>query len=246
MDVTRLLEPAGFTAQSLVVMDAARLAWEVGDAELMAGAAVIARAGAGRSETPTRRAMAAMCDALADRDIDALVRAADELDRAERVWDAAVALHIAGLEAAGLRRQDAAALLERGAAAYRALGCRHHAALAREGLRFAALHRHPGGTAGTASGSTAGPAADRPSVGSMGGVAGASAATLDAARPELSPAERRVLALIGAGRANGEIAAELYVSKRTVESHVASLYRKLGVSTRVALALLADSQVTRG
>ena len=53
---------------------------------------------------------------------------------------------------------------------------------------------------------------------------------------ELSDAERRILQLVVEGRANGDIASELFVSKRTVESHVTSLYRKLGVTTRVALA----------
>ncbi len=33
----------------------------------------------------------------------------------------------------------------------------------------------------------------------------------------------------------------LFVSKRTVESHLGSLYRKLSVSTRVALALAAPA-----
>ncbi len=50
------------------------------------------------------------------------------------------------------------------------------------------------------------------------------------------PAEATVLALIGDGLDNGQVARRLQISKRTVESHVAKLYLKLGVSGRVALA----------
>ena len=52
----------------------------------------------------------------------------------------------------------------------------------------------------------------------------------------LTATERRVVALVADGLANSEIAAALGVSRRTVESHVSSAYRKLDVSSRVALA----------
>jgi DNA-binding CsgD family transcriptional regulator len=59
---------------------------------------------------------------------------------------------------------------------------------------------------------------------------------------ELTATERRVADLIAAGATNREAAAELFVSVRTVETHVASVYRKLGVRTRAELARrLADS-----
>jgi DNA-binding CsgD family transcriptional regulator len=53
---------------------------------------------------------------------------------------------------------------------------------------------------------------------------------------ELTAAERRVADLIAAGVTNRDAAAELFVSVRTVETHVASIYRKLGVRTRAELA----------
>jgi DNA-binding NarL/FixJ family response regulator len=43
-----------------------------------------------------------------------------------------------------------------------------------------------------------------------------------------------VLRLIGAGRSNTEIAAELVLSKKTVEHHVSAIYDKLGVRNRAA------------
>ena len=51
----------------------------------------------------------------------------------------------------------------------------------------------------------------------------------------LTATERRVADLIAAGATNRDAAAELFVSVRTVETHVASIYRKLGVRTRAEL-----------
>jgi DNA-binding CsgD family transcriptional regulator len=49
---------------------------------------------------------------------------------------------------------------------------------------------------------------------------------------ELSRREGEIAALILAGKSNKEIATDLTVSERTVESHVASIFAKLGVSSR--------------
>jgi predicted ATPase/DNA-binding CsgD family transcriptional regulator len=53
----------------------------------------------------------------------------------------------------------------------------------------------------------------------------------------VSPREAEVLELVGARLSNAEIGARLYISVRTVESHVSSLLRKLEVPDRRALAL---------
>jgi DNA-binding NarL/FixJ family response regulator len=55
----------------------------------------------------------------------------------------------------------------------------------------------------------------------------------------LSSRELEVLTLVTAGLTNGEVADQLCVSPRTVESHRASLQRKLLVRTRAELASLA-------
>ena len=52
----------------------------------------------------------------------------------------------------------------------------------------------------------------------------------------LTPTERRVVDLVVAGRTNAEVAAELSVSRRTVESNLTRVYRKLGVRSRTGLA----------
>jgi DNA-binding CsgD family transcriptional regulator len=57
----------------------------------------------------------------------------------------------------------------------------------------------------------------------------------------LTPSERRVAHLAAEGHSNRDIAQKLYVTPRTVEFHLTSIYRKLGISRRAALPnALAD------
>jgi predicted ATPase/DNA-binding CsgD family transcriptional regulator len=55
----------------------------------------------------------------------------------------------------------------------------------------------------------------------------------------ISAREAEILTLVGEHRSNAEIGAQLYISVRTVETHVSSLLRKLRVPDRRALADLA-------
>lgn len=55
----------------------------------------------------------------------------------------------------------------------------------------------------------------------------------------LTPRELEVLALVGTGRANKEIAAELSISERTARTHVSNILRKLGLASRTQAALWA-------
>jgi DNA-binding CsgD family transcriptional regulator len=52
----------------------------------------------------------------------------------------------------------------------------------------------------------------------------------------LTAAERRVADLVAAGGTNREVAAELFLGERTVESHLSRVYAKLGVRSRTELA----------
>jgi len=61
-----------------------------------------------------------------------------------------------------------------------------------------------------------------------------------AATPEISSREAEVLAALGDRLTNAEIASRLYISVRTVESHVPALLRKFDVGSRRDLAALAQ------
>jgi DNA-binding CsgD family transcriptional regulator len=52
----------------------------------------------------------------------------------------------------------------------------------------------------------------------------------------LTPAERRVAVLVAEGRTNREVAAALFLTERTVASHLSHVYAKLGVRSRTELA----------
>ncbi|MEQ9162337.1 MAG: helix-turn-helix transcriptional regulator, partial [Ilumatobacter fluminis] len=54
----------------------------------------------------------------------------------------------------------------------------------------------------------------------------------------LTKAERRVAAVVGSGATNKATAETLYVSVKTVDAHLQSIYRKLAISSRAELAVL--------
>ncbi|WP_062535716.1 response regulator transcription factor [Mizugakiibacter sediminis] len=57
---------------------------------------------------------------------------------------------------------------------------------------------------------------------------------------ELTPQQFRVLSMIAEGKLNKQIAFELNVSEATVKAHMTAIMRKLGVSNRTQVALLAS------
>jgi DNA-binding CsgD family transcriptional regulator len=52
----------------------------------------------------------------------------------------------------------------------------------------------------------------------------------------LTVREREIVALVGAGKTNAQIAADLWVAPATVKKHLENVYLKLGVGSRVAAA----------
>jgi DNA-binding CsgD family transcriptional regulator len=52
----------------------------------------------------------------------------------------------------------------------------------------------------------------------------------------LTPTEREVVQLVSEGLANNDIATRLFISPRTVQTHLTHVYTKLGLTSRVQLA----------
>ncbi|HZY66443.1 MAG TPA: response regulator transcription factor [Rubrobacteraceae bacterium] len=57
--------------------------------------------------------------------------------------------------------------------------------------------------------------------------------------PELSEREQEILSLIARGRSNPEISRDLFLSPKTVQNHVSSIYRKLRVADRAQAVIRA-------
>src|ERR1700681_3990071 len=59
----------------------------------------------------------------------------------------------------------------------------------------------------------------------------------------LTPTELDVVRLVGDGLPNKDIATRLFISPRTVQSHLRHVYNKLGLTSRVQLAQEASRQI---
>ena len=56
--------------------------------------------------------------------------------------------------------------------------------------------------------------------------------------PTLTPRETQVLAALMSGKTNRQIGGELFLAASTVKFHLASIFRKLEVSTRTEAAIV--------
>ena len=166
-------------------------------------------------DVPAPRAALASCRALLAHARGEQERAAALSARAAVLWDALprpyAALAARERQAAHLlacdRHEEALALLEQVRAGYRELGAGGDA------LRVAAVLR------------THGVRASRPQAARRG------------YGNQLSPRELEVAGLVIGGRTNRDIGEALFLSPRTVARHLDSAMRKLGVSSRTALAV---------
>jgi len=188
--------------------------------------------------------------------LELLVRARLQLGRtreARRTADelAAIAeavgtppLRAAALLARGRVEADAgsdlaAATLEDAADLYRESGIRHEAAETR--LELATLLRALGRDEAAREAETVA----RTELAELG-IAVAGREEGRRGRDVLTRREREVLRLLAQGRSNEEIAGEFVLSVRTVESHVASIYGKIGVSGRTARAAATAYALANG
>ncbi len=177
------------------------------------------------SSAPTRRCRRHLAKVATHRDPHA-----DRLSEVPLPWDAAYAYWRAAEALLGrggaAERRQAAEMLRRG----HALALRLGAQAAREHIEsLARWARVPLTEVGT----------DR--AGSVGaGSAGVEAAGAEAVA--LTRRERDVLGYVVAGRTYAEIAAALFLSDKTVSTHISNILRKTGTANRVALATWAGRQ----
>lgn len=199
----------------------ARSTWHVFGVDLAAGALdvgrleVVDRVADGLAELAAtsglalHRGLAMHVAGLRDADAELLAAAADELEPVRRPFEhARAAGHAAVAFAARGDAEQARRSARRALGVYDALDAAASQARLREALRAHGI---------AVRGST------RPR---------ATATGWDA----LTKSERAVVELVARGLSNGEIAERLFVSRRTVESHLVHVYAKVGARSRVELA----------
>jgi DNA-binding NarL/FixJ family response regulator len=64
----------------------------------------------------------------------------------------------------------------------------------------------------------------------------------DEALERLSPREREIATLVGAGASNQDISNTLHITERTVQAHLSEIFRTLEISDRLQLALVMLDQ----
>jgi DNA-binding CsgD family transcriptional regulator len=187
-----------------------RLAIERGGSELAEAVTTAVREAASVEGAPSSMAAAAdHCAGLLASDAAALARAADGYRAVGRKLALAEALEDAGVAyvAAG-RRADGRAALDEAVSAYAALGAEAGRLRAEQRLRQLGVRR---GAIGRRR---------RPDTG----------------WESLTGSEVQIARLAAEGLTNREIGDRLYVSHRTVATHLAHIFGKLGLSSRVELA----------
>ena len=196
--------------------DLVRLALSRNDHPTARAAAEAAAARAAGTPTPSQRAAAQRCRGLLDADPAALREPAETYRRIGRPLQHAQTLEDMAvlLAESGNRAAARDAYLE-ATEIYRRLG-------ADWDLRRGDARLRPFGVRGGRSPSRR----DKPTSGWAA----------------LSPAEVRIARLVANGRSNPEIAAELMLSRRTVETHVSHILVKLGARSRVDIAREAAAQ----
>ena len=195
--------------------DLVRVALEAGDAAAARAAAEAAEADAAAEALPVKVLTARRCQAQLADDTAALLEIVGEYRRTGRPVDAAGTLEEAGVRLARAGDVPAArSALTEAARGYLAAGATWDIRRADARLREHGVRRGPRSLV------------KRPTSG----------------WESLTPTEQRIAALVARGRSNPDIATELYLSRRTVQTHVSNILRKLGVPSRFGIAEQAARQ----
>lgn len=203
----------GYRSQlTRIAVDLAGAALAVGDRERAAAAAAEAQPVAAIAPAACWKGCAAQARGLAEDDPEQLVQAVTLLRASRRPLYLALALEDAAEALARAARQEQARPLAAEALnLFEGIGAVTDAARARRRWRAVSLHVGARG------------ARSRPRTG----------------WESLSEGELRVVRLVAEGRTNREIAAQLFITRDTVHTHVSHALRKLGLSSRVELAAQA-------
>jgi DNA-binding CsgD family transcriptional regulator len=192
-----------------LLADAVRLAIATGDLDTARDLAGHAAALAADSQIPHRQANALYCRGLLDHDAERLAEAAERYGEASRPLLHAQALEAAAEHFVGAGDRDRArAAFTRALEIYASLG-----AAADMGRLQASFRAH---------GIRRGPTTKHRRARS--------------GWDSLTPAETKIAALVEGGLSNPEIAAKLFLSRRTVASHVSHILKKLDVNSRTDIA----------
>jgi DNA-binding CsgD family transcriptional regulator len=192
-----------------LLADAVRLAISTGDLGTARDLTGHAAALAADSQIPHRQANALYCRGLLEKDARRLAEAAERYGEASRPLLHAQALEAAAEHFVGADDRDRArAAFTRALEIYASLGAA--ADMARLQARF------------RAHGIRRGPTTKHRRARS--------------GWDSLTPAETKIAALVEGGLSNPEIAAKLFLSRRTVASHVSHILKKLDVNSRTDIA----------
>lgn len=160
-------------------------------------------------DVPSLTGAAPRCRGLLTGDADVLLAAVEAYERSPRPLELALTREDAGQHLLSSGAVDAALpLLDRALVAFECLDAARDVARVRARVRTLDVRRGQRGTR------------RRPSVGWA----------------SLTPTERNVVGLVVEGLSNPQIGERLYVSRRTVQTHLVHVFAKLDVSSRAQLA----------
>jgi DNA-binding CsgD family transcriptional regulator len=202
-----------------LLLAVARLAFDREDPDTLAAAARETAALATRAPLPVVAAAADCCRGLAEGDPAALLAAAEYYRTADRPLNQGEALENAALLLARSGQVRAARQAFSDAVAlYAEAGAAWDVHRAELRLRPFGIRRRPG---------------PRPRAVAIGWEA-------------LTPTELTIARLVATGKSNPDIAAELYLSRNTVQTHVSHILAKLGVPSRAGIIAEASQRLAAG